>query len=83
MVSRKRLIELWNETFGKRDGFAEDFARAVEREALALAADENTRDAARYRWLQTQNSSTWHEFAYIPAERAAQIIDSEIEKERL
>lgn len=43
----------------------------------AITADVH-RDAQRYRWLQTQRSDVWHEFADIPMNRTDELIDAAI-----
>ncbi len=34
------------------------------------------KDAARFRWLQQENSNTWHEFAGLTAEKTYEAIDA-------
>lgn len=40
------------------------------------------KDAARFRWLNSQRSEVWHEFADVPTNRTCELIDIEIAKEQ-
>lgn len=40
------------------------------------------KDAARFRWLNSQRSEVWHEFADVPMNRTGELIDIDIAKDQ-